>query len=109
MKNDVKAGASNTNGKKKTSAQSMPVTHEKLHELFVDGLKDIYWTEKALTKAKAEYEKFQKDQDRLARPVDEHFEKAIKEVKALSKTTRDGVTPMKKKTTKKASKKGGEA
>ncbi len=27
------------------------VSHEKLHELFVDGLKDIYWAEKALTKA----------------------------------------------------------
>jgi len=51
MKNDLKAAPVYTNGKKKASAQNKPVTHEKLHELFVDGLKDIYWAEKALTKA----------------------------------------------------------
>jgi len=51
MKNDVKAAPANVSGKKKTPAQTKPVTHEKLHELFVDGLKDIYWAEKVLTKA----------------------------------------------------------
>lgn len=49
MKSDLKEAPVKPNGKKKTSNQ--PITHEKLHELFVDGLKDIYWAEKALTKA----------------------------------------------------------
>jgi ferritin-like metal-binding protein YciE len=50
MKNEVKeAPAKKSN--KKTTTPNNAVTHEKLHELFVDGLKDIYWAEKALTKA----------------------------------------------------------
>jgi ferritin-like metal-binding protein YciE len=51
MKNAVKSAPVQSNGKKKNAGQNKPVTHEKLHELFVDGLKDIYWAEKALTKA----------------------------------------------------------
>ena len=53
MKNGVKSApeAAKKNGKKITSAQSNRVSQEKLHELFIDGLKDIYWAEKALTKA----------------------------------------------------------
>jgi ferritin-like metal-binding protein YciE len=53
MKTDVnvKAAPSTTNGKKTASAAGKPITHEKLHELLVDGLKDLYWAEKALTKA----------------------------------------------------------
>lgn len=46
MKNAEKA-----NPAKKKSAEDHGNSHEKLNELFVDGLKDIYWAEKALTKA----------------------------------------------------------
>ncbi len=50
MKSDVKeVPAKKAN--RKTATQNNAITHEKLHELFVDGLKDIYWAEKALTKA----------------------------------------------------------
>ena len=53
MKNGVKSApeAAKKNGKKSASSQSNHVSQEKLHELFIDGLKDIYWAEKALTKA----------------------------------------------------------
>jgi len=51
MKNDVKAAPSAANGKKKAPNQNKAVTHEKLDEIFVNGLKDLYWAEKALTKA----------------------------------------------------------
>lgn len=53
MKNGVKSSpdAAKKNGKKPSSEKSNRVSKEKLHELFVDGLKDIYWAEKALTKA----------------------------------------------------------
>lgn len=45
-------GKSNGEAKKSNgAAQTNGAAHEKLHELFVDGLKDIYWAEKALTKA----------------------------------------------------------
>ncbi len=52
MKNAVKSapGAAAKKSKKKTSENGSG-SHEKLHDLFVDGLKDIYWAEKALTKA----------------------------------------------------------
>jgi ferritin-like metal-binding protein YciE len=51
MKNEVKAAPFATNGKKKAPSQNKVVTHEKLDEIFINGLKDIYWAEKALTKA----------------------------------------------------------
>ena len=51
MKNAATSAPVQTNGKTKNPVLNKPVTHEKLHELFVDGLKDIYWAEKALTKA----------------------------------------------------------
>lgn len=52
MKNGTKPGTSaSRNSKKNTSENNGTVSHEKLNELFVDGLKDIYWAEKALTKA----------------------------------------------------------
>ena len=51
MKNEVKAAPFATNGKKKAPSQNKAVTHEKLDEIFLNGLKDIYWAEKALTKA----------------------------------------------------------
>lgn len=53
MKNTTKStttSASN-NGKKTASGKNTSIPHEKLQKLFVDGLKDIYWAEKALTKA----------------------------------------------------------
>lgn len=48
MKNEKKA-ASKTSAKMPASAQNS--APEGLHEFFVDSLKDIYWAEKALTKA----------------------------------------------------------
>ncbi|MBC7873483.1 MAG: ferritin-like domain-containing protein [Ferruginibacter sp.] len=52
MKNATKSTANGTSKKKKTNSENAStITHEQLHELFVDGLKDIYWAEKALTKA----------------------------------------------------------
>ncbi len=52
MKNSVKSTAAKKNGKSSAAEQeNNGILHEKLHELFVDGLKDIYWAEKALTKA----------------------------------------------------------
>ncbi len=51
---DKKTNNGKTNGAAKKSndtAHTNGASHEKLHELFVDGLKDIYWAEKALTKA----------------------------------------------------------
>lgn len=45
-------GKSNGATKKSNgTSQTNGISQEKLHELFVDGLKDIYWAEKALTKA----------------------------------------------------------
>ena len=35
----------------KTAKKKQPVSNSQLHEFFVDSLKDIYWAEKALTKA----------------------------------------------------------
>ncbi len=53
MKNSAKSTNTDNqkNGKKSATKKNTPVTHEQLHKLFVDGLKDIYWAEKALTKA----------------------------------------------------------
>lgn len=52
MKNSLKSTAAKKNGKSSTGEQeNNGIQHEKLHELFVEGLKDIYWAEKALTKA----------------------------------------------------------
>lgn len=48
MKTDTKAGKKTT-GKKIVKAKSTAA--DGLRELFIDGLKDIYWAEKALTKA----------------------------------------------------------
>ena len=52
MKNTLKTKSVNhsENGKKHVLQNGSPVSHVKLHKLFVDGLKDIYWAEKALTK-----------------------------------------------------------
>ena len=50
MKNGVKPTAAKKNGKS-TDQENNGIPHEKLHEVFVEGLKDIYWAEKALTKA----------------------------------------------------------
>ena len=53
MKNTIKSKSVNhsENGKKHVLQNGNPVPHGKLHKVFVDGLKDIYWAEKALTKA----------------------------------------------------------
>jgi ferritin-like metal-binding protein YciE len=52
MKNSIKSASAKKNGKSSAGEQeNNGIPHEKLHELFVDGLKDIYWAEKALTKA----------------------------------------------------------
>lgn len=53
MKNSEKTTSTDNqkNGKKKAPKKNTPVTHEQLHKLLVDGLRDIYWAEKALTKA----------------------------------------------------------
>jgi ferritin-like metal-binding protein YciE len=51
MKNSVKSTTAKKNGKSSTEQENNSIPHEKLHELFVDGLKDIYWAEKALIKA----------------------------------------------------------
>lgn len=51
MKNGKSATAAASKNSKRPSEKNSTGTHEKLNELFVDGLKDIYWAEKALTKA----------------------------------------------------------
>jgi ferritin-like metal-binding protein YciE len=51
MKNEVKSMPKKKATKKTGTETNGNASHEKLHELFVDGLKDIYWAEKALTKA----------------------------------------------------------
>ena len=50
MKSAAKSATNGASKNKKGTTEST-LTHEQLHELFVDGLKDIYWAEKALTKA----------------------------------------------------------
>ncbi len=50
MKNEKKV-AQKTNGKMPASSNGHGNAPEGLHKFFVDGLKDIYWAEKALTKA----------------------------------------------------------
>jgi len=50
MKNEKKV-AQKTNGKMPASSNGNGNAPEGLHKFFVDGLKDIYWAEKALTKA----------------------------------------------------------
>lgn len=53
MKSEVKSKATSgaKSGKSHASKDNCSVSKDQLHELFVDGLKDIYWAEKALTKA----------------------------------------------------------
>lgn len=53
MKNTetVKPRSVQKNGLGNKPKNDNSVSHEKLHELFRNGLKDIYWAEKALTKA----------------------------------------------------------
>ncbi len=46
-----KSAATKKNGTDKKSNTDSLVSHEQLNELFIGGLKDIYWAEKALTKA----------------------------------------------------------
>lgn len=53
MKNAVKSAPASAakKSKAKTNGHEDADMNGKLHELFVDGLKDIYWAEKALVKA----------------------------------------------------------
>ena len=53
MKNGVKSepAATQKSSKKTSAPKNNSFSQDKLRELFVDGLKDIYWAEKALTKA----------------------------------------------------------
>jgi len=46
-----KSSAMKKNGAARKSTGDSSLSHEQLNELFIDGLKDIYWAEKALTKA----------------------------------------------------------
>jgi ferritin-like metal-binding protein YciE len=46
-----KSAATKKNGTAKKSNTDSLVSHDQLNELFIGGLKDIYWAEKALTKA----------------------------------------------------------
>lgn len=57
---------------------------EELRELFVDGLKDIYWAEKALTKALPKMAKNATSQE-LASAIDEHLAVTEKQVARLEK------------------------
>jgi ferritin-like metal-binding protein YciE len=51
MKNTTKTAAKKSPAKRKTTSNEYGVEKSKLMKLFEDELKDIYWAEKALTKA----------------------------------------------------------
>lgn len=57
---------------------------EELRELFVDGLKDIYWAEKALTKALPKMAKNATSQE-LASAIEEHLAVTEEQVARLEK------------------------
>jgi ferritin-like metal-binding protein YciE len=57
---------------------------EGLRELFVDGLKDIYWAEKALTKAMPKMSK-NATSENLKMAMDNHLEETLEQVKRLER------------------------
>lgn len=66
------ATKSKTQSKSKASAQEYGIEESKLMKLFEDGLKDIYWAEKALTKALPKMAK-KASSDELAKAVEDHL------------------------------------
>jgi ferritin-like metal-binding protein YciE len=64
------------------SEKNEGIAHDKLHELFVDGLKDIYWAEKALTKALPKMIKSATAEE-LATALTDHLEETEAQVTRL--------------------------
>ncbi len=79
-KNTVKTASKNTGGKVKAK----PSAAEGLRELFVDSLKDIYWAEKALTKALPKMAK-NATSDNLIKTINDHLTVTEEQVKRLEK------------------------
>lgn len=84
-KNDSKVvkmgtGPSNTKSTGKVKAKSDAA--EGLRELFVDSLKDIYWAEKALTKALPKMAK-NATTEALVQAIEEHKEVTVQQVQRL--------------------------
>lgn len=79
-KNTVKTASKSTEGKVKAK----PSAAEGLRELFVDSLKDIYWAEKALTKALPKMAK-NATSDNLIKTINDHLAVTEEQVKRLEK------------------------
>lgn len=84
-KNDgkvVKMPASAANAKAGSKVKAKSDAAEGLRELFVDSLKDIYWAEKALTKALPKMAK-NATTEALVQAIEEHTEVTLKQVERL--------------------------
>jgi ferritin-like metal-binding protein YciE len=93
----MKPGSNHSNGKKSTATKSSPSPASKkassssgkkessgLRELFVDQLKDIYWAEKALTKAIPKMIR-QACHDELISALETHLEETVDQVTRCEK------------------------
>lgn len=78
----MKTGVKNPAGKDKQNGMAASFSQVQLHELFTDGLKDLYWAEKALVKAIPKMIK-QATADELATALEDHLEETKGQVTRL--------------------------
>ncbi len=69
---------------KKAAKKKEPVSSSRLHEFFVDGLKDIYWAEKALTKALPKMQKAATT-PQLQEAIETHLGQTMEQVTRLER------------------------
>lgn len=77
-----KAKSAGTQSKSKTKVKAKSTAAEGLRELFVDSLKDIYWAEKALTKALPKMAK-NADSENLINAINDHITVTEEQVSRL--------------------------
>src|SRR3954463_11769789 len=76
------ATKSKTSGKKKSDSEEYGIEESKLMKLFEDSLKDIYWAEKALTKAIPKMVK-KATSDELVQALENHLEETEGQVQKV--------------------------
>lgn len=79
MATKTKNGRSRSRGSSKSTEQEYSVDESKLLKLFENSLKDIYWAEKALTKAIPKMVK-KATSDELVRALENHLEETEQQV-----------------------------
>lgn len=80
----INMGTKVTNSKSQGNVKAKSDAAEGLRELFVDSLKDIYWAEKALTKALPKMSK-NATTEALVTAIEEHTEVTLQQVERLEK------------------------